>query len=295
MRADPHNPSQKNNNTLIITFAITLVIILALMLLSGAMYLFNKQTPISEIQSPIVEEIQLPTEVVNKIEEQQLVNSPEEELEGEEKNNTEVEETVVIEQVQLPSLDQSDAFTLNIINQLTPSMNNESLFVKEDMIRNFVVFIENLSQGELLHKFSPVISPINKFSVLKENEQIYLDPRSYHRFDNYVNFFYNLDVNTSLAQYHVLSPLFEQVYEEVGYPASTFDESLSNAIDALIAAPTITQPIKLILPSVMYKFADPELEALPAAQKLMIRMGPENSLKLKTKLQQIKAALTEQQ
>jgi hypothetical protein len=41
----------------------------------------------------------------------------------------------------------------------------------------------------------------------------------------------------------------------------------------------------------MYKYADPELEALPDAQKLLLRMGPDNILKLKTKLQQIQSAL----
>lgn len=294
MQADPHNPSNTKNNTLIVTFAITLAIILALILLAGAMYLFNKQSPISETVSPIVAKVVVDTEVIEQVEEQPEVNSAQEDIQVvEEPTPVVIEEAPIVEEIQLPSLDQSDVFTFDIIKQLSPSIESDSLFIKEDMIRNFVVFIENLSQGELLHKFSPVVSPINKFSVLKQNEQLYLDPRSYHRFDNYVNLFYHLDANTSVAQYHLLSPLFEQVYEEVGYPSSTFEQSLNNAIDSLLAAPTITQPIKLVLPSVMYKFADPKLEALPAAQKLMIRMGPENTLKLKTKLQQIKTALAE--
>lgn len=295
MQADSHNQSNKKNNTLIVTFAITLAIILALILLAGAMYLFNKKSPISETTTPIVKEIVTPIEVIEQVQEQADVSSAEEKISVQEQTDTsEQQETLVIEEIQLPSLDQSDTFTFDIIKQLSPAMEIDALFVKQDMIRNFVVFIENLSQGELLHKFSPVVSPINKFTVLNENNTFYLDPRSYHRYDNYVNLFYNLDVNASLAQYHLLSPLFDLVYEEIGDPSSTFDQSLSNAIDSLLAAPTISQPIKLVLPSVMYKFADPKLEALPAAQKLMIRMGPENNLKLKTKLQQIKTALAEQ-
>ena len=59
----------------------------------------------------------------------------------------------------------------------------------------------------------------------------------------------------------------------------------------MLNAPIIREPIALVAPSAMYKFADPELEALPDAQKLIMRMGPDNILKLKTKLQQIQSAL----
>jgi hypothetical protein len=43
---------------------------------------------------------------------------------------------------------------------------------------------------------------------------------------------------------------------------------------------------------VFYQFADPKLEALPAGQKLLIRMGPQNASVIKAKLQQFRAAIT---
>jgi hypothetical protein len=42
----------------------------------------------------------------------------------------------------------------------------------------------------------------------------------------------------------------------------------------------------------MYTFADPTLEALPAGQKLLIRMGPENAAVIKAKLKELRAIVT---
>jgi hypothetical protein len=46
-----------------------------------------------------------------------------------------------------------------------------------------------------------------------------------------------------------------------------------------------------VQPTVYYKFADPNLEALSAGQKLLIRMGPENAGAIKSKLREIQAEL----
>jgi hypothetical protein len=42
---------------------------------------------------------------------------------------------------------------------------------------------------------------------------------------------------------------------------------------------------------VYYQFADPRLEALPGAQKQLVRMGPENTRLIKNKLRSLLDAL----
>ncbi|MEJ2700374.1 MAG: DUF3014 domain-containing protein, partial [Desulfuromonadales bacterium] len=63
-------------------------------------------------------------------------------------------------------------------------------------------------------------------------------------------------------------------------------------IDHLLAAPEVQGPIRVVRPSVRYKFADPDLEALSAGQKILIRMGPDNAAKVKAKLREIRQELT---
>jgi hypothetical protein len=44
----------------------------------------------------------------------------------------------------------------------------------------------------------------------------------------------------------------------------------------------------------MYLFADPQLEELSAGQKIMIRMGVENAVRIKARLREVRQGLTGQ-
>ena len=65
-------------------------------------------------------------------------------------------------------------------------------------------------------------------------------------------------------------------------------------IDILLAGPDFQEPVRLVRPKVYYEFADAELEALPAGQKILIRIGAENAAKIKAKLREIRGELTAQ-
>ena len=87
-------------------------------------------------------------------------------------------------------------------------------------------------------------------------------------------------------------PLFPQAYRELGYPKKHFNDRLMQAIDDLLAAPAMTQPIELVRPKVLYECEDPALQDLSAGQKMMIRIGPENAALVKAKLREIRRELT---
>ena len=59
-----------------------------------------------------------------------------------------------------------------------------------------------------------------------------------------------------------------------------------------MGAPEPVGPIELTRPNVLYTFADPTLEALPAGQKLLIRMGPDNAAVIKAKLRELRSIVT---
>ena len=67
---------------------------------------------------------------------------------------------------------------------------------------------------------------------------------------------------------------------------------LVQVIDSLLATPQVGAPIELTRPNVMYTFADPALEARPAGQKLLLRMGPDNAAAIKAKLTELRAIVT---
>jgi hypothetical protein len=97
-----------------------------------------------------------------------------------------------------------------------------------------------------------------------------------------------------VAAYAHFYPLFQVAYQELGYPNRYFNDRLVEAIDDLLAAPEVAAP-QLVQPKVLYQFADAELEARSAGQKILMRMGPQNAARVKAKMRSIRTELTQLQ
>ena len=64
------------------------------------------------------------------------------------------------------------------------------------------------------------------------------------------------------------------------------------AIDHLLATPEIAGALALHQPKVLSEFEAPQLEALSAGQKAMLRIGPDNARRVKAKLRALRAEVT---
>jgi hypothetical protein len=105
--------------------------------------------------------------------------------------------------------------------------------------------------------------------------------------------FSSIDAQKAGQTFEILKPLFQAAYRELGYPKKDFQDTLVQAIIVLLLTPAVQGDILLEEEEtgINYRFADPELERLLEAQKHLIRMGPENSRKIQSKLFQIAVAL----
>ncbi len=191
----------------------------------------------------------------------------------------------------LPKLDESDTLAIDKAKELSwlPTATNH--LNNKDLIRNFVTFVDNASRGDLAAKFSPILSPSAKFSINEIEQEMYIDPESYERYTPYVDTINSLNVDMAMNALVFMTPLIDEAYMELGYEQGAFANTLGLALDEMLQAPVIRNPIKVVAPSAMYKYADPQLEGLSDIQKLMLRMGPDNITKLRPKLQQIQGAL----
>jgi len=63
-------------------------------------------------------------------------------------------------------------------------------------------------------------------------------------------------------------------------------------IDHMLATPEVSEPILLVRPKVYYLYADPDLEALSAGRKILIRTGTENAARIKAILSAFRVELT---
>jgi len=123
---------------------------------------------------------------------------------------------------------------------------------------------------------------------------MYLDPAGYRRYNGTAAAISNLDTGLMVSTFHRFRPLFEQAYAELGQNPEEFDNAVIRALDLVLSTQEVSGDIRLARKSVMYTFADPELEQLPPLQKQLLRMGPENMRLIKQQAQALRNALLEQ-
>lgn len=197
-------------------------------------------------------------------------------------------------QPELPALNDSDSF---VSEQIAPVANAEltSLIVPDEIVRKTVRAVIGVANNRLVNQYRPVLSPLPTLGVSQISGGIdaeyELTEANYRRYDKHIALMESIDPATLASLLNTLEPLFDEAYAEQGLTGN-FRQVLIDAIDNILATPEVEKTLILKRPAVMYKYADPELEALPEPQKLMLRIGPDNRAKVKSYLSALKEHLS---
>src|SRR6058998_1111241 len=135
------------------------------------------------------------------------------------------------------------------------------------------------------------LAPEASFQTVTRNGRLYVDPRSYARYDAAADVIASLDPRAAVDLYRQVQPLCEEAYRELGHPPGRFDDVVAKAIQTLLATPVVDGEIELRPKVVTYAFADRRLEALSPAQRHLLRMGPRNVRLIQGELRDLAAAL----
>jgi hypothetical protein len=192
----------------------------------------------------------------------------------------------------LPVLADSDAPLRDALGEISSADAVKNFLVPQDLIRKIVVTIDNLPRQKVAVEKRPANPAAGSFLANGDELHATLDQRNFERYKPMVAAVSQLDAKQLGALYIHYYPLFQESYQNLGYPNGYFNDRLVEVIDNLLATPEPKGPIELVRPNVMYTYADPALEARPAGQKLLIRMGPENAKAIKAKLTELRAAIT---
>jgi len=192
----------------------------------------------------------------------------------------------------LPELADSDAPLRDALGQVAGADAVKNYLLPENVIRRLVVTIDNLPRQKVAVEKRPTPALAGPFLAVGDELHATLDANNFERYRPLVAVISKLNMQQLAAVYFHFYPLFQQSYQNLGYPTGYFNDRLVQVIDVLLATPQPTAPIELVRPNVMYTYADPALEARPAGQKLLIRMGPENAALIKTKLTELRAIIT---
>lgn len=192
----------------------------------------------------------------------------------------------------LPALAESDSLFADALTQLFGAQAVKDNFLVQGGVRRAVATIDNLTREKLPHQQLPVRPVGGEFKTTMTLEGSVIGADNAQRYAPYVKLIESVDTAKAARLYAQMYPLFQQAYRELGYPKGYFNDRLVQVIDHLLLAPEPAGPIRLTQPKVRYEFADPDLAALSAGQKLMVRMGRDNARRVKAKLRELRAAVT---
>ena len=190
----------------------------------------------------------------------------------------------------LPPLDQTDPVVRDLLTQVTSHPRVAAWLATEGLIRNFVVVVSIVAEGRTPAGQLRVLRPAAGFHVAERGGDLYLDPRSYERYDGLAAAVASIDPAGAARLYATLKPRIEEASRDLG--DTTFDRTLERAIVLLLKTPIVADPVRAEPQGgVGYGFAAPDVEALPAAQKQLLRMGPRNVRTVQSSLRAIALAL----
>src|SRR5213080_1391117 len=191
----------------------------------------------------------------------------------------------------LPPLAESDAMVRELAGGLSSDPGLSRWLSVDRLIQRFVAAVDNIAEGTSPRPHLLFLAPEATFQTVTRNGRLYVDPRSYGRYDGVADVLASLDPRAAVGLYRQLQPLCEEAYRELGHPPGRFDDVLAKAIQTLLATPVVDGEIELRPKVVTYAFADPRLEALSPAQRHLLRMGPRNVRLIQGELRTLAGAL----
>jgi hypothetical protein len=193
--------------------------------------------------------------------------------------------------VDVPPLNESDPVVRELVKQLTSHPTVAAWLTTDNLIRNFVVVTSNVADGRTPSRQLGTLRPSSGFTVVERGDAVYIDPKSYERYDRIASAVASIDPVGASRLYGTLKPRIEEAYSELGVQVP-FDRILERAIVTLLKTPTVENPVRLQpMGATAYAFADPQLEGLTAAQKHLLRAGPRNARTIQSSLRAIAVAL----
>jgi hypothetical protein len=193
----------------------------------------------------------------------------------------------------LPALNDSDQELKDSLVGLFGPKPIEQFLVPENVVRHIVVTVDNLARNKVAVELRPIKSTPGDTIVATQGDITTLSAENYARYAPFIKLVQASDPKTLATVYFRLYPLFQQAYEDLGYPGQYFNDRLVQVIDNLLEAPDVRGPIQLTQPKVFFEYADPSLQSRSAGQKLMIRMGSANSGVVKAKLREFRAEIAQ--
>ena len=173
-------------------------------------------------------------------------------------------------------LDDSDGLVRDLVTTLSPHPGLATWLVLDDLVRVFVVVVDNVADGHTPAEHLPPWRPTRRFQTVGAAPELRVDPFSHARYDTLAEVVAAIDPAVAARLYRTLRPLIEAAYAELGRGPDEFDATVLRALRNLVETPVVERDVRLIRRAPFFEFADPALEGLLPVQKQFLGMGPRN-------------------
>jgi hypothetical protein len=199
----------------------------------------------------------------------------------------------------LPPLEASDSYVANALVELLGRKDVQSFLALDSFVRHLVATVDNLPGKQVAVRIWPVPPTPGRIVIENRDDGTYVSAGNAARYEPFVAFVEAVNTRRLVALYVRLYPLFQQAYQDLGYPKGYFNDRLIAVIDHLldtpeparlpkVALPEVKGPIQPPRPWVMYEFEDISLDERSAGQKILLRMGAAHTKRLKAKLAEVR-------
>ena len=220
----------------------------------------------------------------------------------------------------LPALAESDQRVTELLGELLGKDKVMTYLLTDGFVRRVVATVDNLGRAHAPSRMWPVQPSPERFVVdgaaggagaangaansnatapAESNGPTTVSATNAARYTPLLAFAEAVPMEPAVALYARLYPLFQQAYEELGYPKRYFNDRLVAVLDHLLQAPEPQGPLRVKLtpvntevtnlrPWVRYEYVDPALESLSSGQKIMVRMGSANELRAKALIRDLR-------
>lgn len=191
----------------------------------------------------------------------------------------------------LSPLDALDPMLRGLMAELSGSPLLAKWLTTGDLTRQIAALVDGAAAGSLPLRLLAPLRPTGAFSVVERGGRATISPASYARYDAMAGAIASLDPAAVARVYRMLAPRLQEAHGELGEGSRTFDSALRDGLRRLAETPIPDGPVAVTARGGVHAFADPRLEALSPAQKLLLRSGPDNARRVQAQLAAIAAAL----
>ena len=204
----------------------------------------------------------------------------------------------------LPLPADADRAFGDVLGQHFGHRNIASFLQLDGFARRVVATVDNLPRQHAAPRLWPMQPAPGRFTPEAGAAGETIGAANAKRYQPVVAFVTAVDPAAAAAVYVRFHPLFQQAYQELGYPRGYFNDRLVEVIDHLLATPEpagapavrrveVKGPVAPTRPWLQYEFTDPALASRSAGQKLLLRVSADQRRQLKAALRAFRAQIVQ--